>query len=46
MFGNDFWIILRIIIVLAKALLGLKNGDLEELDQISKKKTNGYSDVA
>jgi len=46
MFGSDFWIVLRIIVVLAKALLGLQNGDLEDLDKISKSKTNGYDDVA
>lgn len=44
MFGADFWFILRIIVVLAKALLGLQNGDLEELDRISKAKTNGASE--
>jgi hypothetical protein len=46
MFGADFWKVLRIIIVLAKALLGLKNGDLEELDQLSKAKANGDSNTA
>jgi hypothetical protein len=32
--------------VLAKALLGLKNGDLEELDELSKNKANGDSNTA
>lgn len=46
MFGKDFWSILRIILVIAKALLSLENGDLEELDQLSRRQASSTSDHA